>query len=45
MSRSAFVPAPLALSRWLLVVAAMVLLMVFRPGGLWGFQEQSKGQA
>ena len=22
---------------------AMVLLMVFRPGGLWGFQEQSKG--
>ena len=24
---------------------AMVLLMVFRPGGLWGFQEQSKGEA
>jgi branched-chain amino acid transport system permease protein len=24
---------------------AMVLLMVFRPGGLWGFQEQSKGDA
>ena len=22
---------------------AMVLLMIFRPGGLWGFQEQSKG--
>jgi branched-chain amino acid transport system permease protein len=24
---------------------AMVLLMVFRPGGLWGFQEESKGDA
>ena len=23
---------------------AMVLLMVFRPGGLWGFQEQSKDE-
>jgi branched-chain amino acid transport system permease protein len=24
---------------------AMVLLMVFRPGGLWGFQDQPKGEA
>jgi branched-chain amino acid transport system permease protein len=24
---------------------AMVLLMVFRPGGLWGFQDQPKGDA
>lgn len=24
---------------------AMVLLMIFRPGGLWGFQEKPKGEA
>jgi branched-chain amino acid transport system permease protein len=22
---------------------AMVLLMIYRPGGLWGFQEAAKG--